>query len=275
MSALRDLAIELWVEKRDGRPAVNPVIAALLELLARDGAATAVRTPETELLDPRRPPADVILLKNANPIAVAAALAAERRGALVVNSAAATARANDKAAAVAALAAVGVAVPETLLADRSCTDAAGLAGAWIAKPVRGVHGVGVHAGRSYRDALAGVAVNGSAVLDDGTRIVQRLVGRGAIDVKVYAAGDRLFAGGKRFDQASFRCDRIRPLEPTSEMREVALAAGAALGLTLFGVDLRREREELYVVDVNPFPGYRGFPAAAAALRDEIARRVAA
>lgn len=275
MSALRDLAIELWVEKRDGRPAVNPVIAALLELLARDGAATAVRTPETELLDPRRPPADVILLKSANPIAVAAALAAERRGALVVNSAAATARANDKAAAVAALAAVGVAVPETLLADRSCTDAAGLAGAWIAKPVRGVHGVGVHAGRSYRDALAGVAVNGSAVLDDGTRIVQRLVGRGAIDVKVYAAGDRLFAGGKRFDQASFRCDRIRPLEPTSEMREVALAAGAALGLTLFGVDLRREREELYVVDVNPFPGYRGFPAAAAALRDEIARRVAA
>ncbi|HEY6031665.1 MAG TPA: hypothetical protein VIU44_13930, partial [Gaiellaceae bacterium] len=178
-------------------------------------------------------------------------------------------------AAVAALAAVGVAVPETLLADRSCTDAAGLAGAWVAKPVRGVHGVGVHAGPSYREALAGVTVNGSAVLDDGTRIVQRLVGRGAIDVKVYAAGDRLFAGGKRFDTTSFRCDRIRPLEPTAEMREVALAAGAALGLTLFGVDLRREREALYVVDVNPFPGYRGFPAAAAALRDEIARRVAA
>ncbi|HEY6055901.1 MAG TPA: hypothetical protein VIU86_18365, partial [Gaiellaceae bacterium] len=163
----------------------------------------------------------------------------------------------------------------TLLADRSCTDAAGLAGAWVAKPVRGVHGVGVHSAASYREALAGVTVNGSAVLDDGTRIVQRLVGRGAIDVKVYAAGDRLFAGGKRFDTTSFRCDRIRPLEPTAEMREVALAAGAALGLTLFGVDLRREQEQLYVVDVNPFPGYRGFPAAAAALRDEIARRVAA
>lgn len=276
MSRLQGLAVELWVERRDGRPAVNAVMSGLLAELARAGADVVVRTPEDELVDPRAPAPDAILLKSANPVAVAAAFAAERRGALVVNSAAATARAGDKAAAVAALAAHGVPVPETTLAAAS-TAVPETRGGWIAKPVRGLHGAGVHAAASYGEALAGVAatLNGSAVGDDGTRIVQRLVGRGTIDVKVYAAGGRVFAGAKRFGATSFRSDEIRPLDPTPAMRELALAAGAALGLTLVGVDLRRQHGALYVVDVNPFPGYRGFPEAAVALREEIERQVTA
>ena len=275
MSTLHGLRFELFVEQRDGAPAVNPVIAALLQQLAREGAAVTVRTPETELVDPGRTRADMILLKSANPLAIAAALAAERAGALVLNPATATARANDKAAAVAALAAAGVAVPATLLADASCTGA-DLAGDWVAKPVRGLHGAGVHAGASFREALAGVAaaVNGSTTADDRVRIVQRRVGTEAADVKVYVAGAAIFAGHKRFEVASFRSDTIAPIEPTPAIRAAAHAAGAALELTLFGLDLRRDGRTLYAVDVNPFPGYRGFPAAAPALRHEILRQAA-
>lgn len=276
MKVLRGLRIELFVEQREERPAVNPVIAALLHQLVSAGANTNVRTPEVEIVDPRRTRADVILLKSAHPVALATALAAERAGAVVVNSAAATIRANDKAAVVAALAAAGVRVPETLLADGSCTDAYDGTGAWIAKPVRGLHGAGIHAGVSYREAMAGVAglLNGSAAVDDRARIVQRPVGGDSVDVKVYVVGERIFAGRKRFRAASYRSNEIRPLEPTADLREMALAAGAALDLTVFGVDLREEGTDLYVVDVNPFPGYRGFPDAAPPLRDEIARQAA-
>jgi ribosomal protein S6--L-glutamate ligase len=227
-------------------------------------------------VDPRRPAPDVVLLKSANPVAVAAAYAAERRGALVVNGAAASARANDKAAAIAALAAHGVPVPETVLLPAAAVLPPDLASPCVAKPVHGLHGSGVCVAPTAAEALAAsAAVNGRAVHDDGTRIVQRVVGRGRVDVKVYAAGAQVFAGGKRFHAGSYRSNEIRPVVPTPAMRELAVAAGGALGLTLVGVDLRHERGDLYVVDVNPFPGYRGFPDAASAIRTEIERRAAA
>ena len=95
----RATRIELWVEARAGRPAVNPVIASLLRHLAIDARLVRVRVPELEPLGEvrgRRP--DLVLLKTAATLALSLAVADEASGVTFLNPAAASSAASDKAA---------------------------------------------------------------------------------------------------------------------------------------------------------------------------------
>lgn len=263
--------VELWVEERGGAPAVNPVMRSLLESLRSAGAAVAVRVPERE---PDAGVADVVLLKTPTTIALALAAVAEAAGARVVNPAGATRAVVDKAFALARLAAVGVPVPETHLWQPGPPSVRGPEGdGWVSKPVLGWHGHGV---RLHDTAAAALAPDGpaatvpGALADDGTRLLQRRVGGAEPDVKVYVAGEQVFAAEKAFDADSFTRDAHVPVALDAATVDVVRAAGSAFGLRLFGVDLRRGPAGAVVIDVNPFPGYRGFPAAAAALAAEVA-----
>ena len=123
MNTLQGRSIELWVEARDGVPAVNPVMQALLDGLEAARAKTTVRVPEHEIVDPRRLLSqqlpDLVLLKSATTLALSWAMADETAGVRFLNTASATVRAHDKAATVARLAAAGLPVPSTFLADGS------------------------------------------------------------------------------------------------------------------------------------------------------------
>jgi glutathione synthase/RimK-type ligase-like ATP-grasp enzyme len=166
--------------------------------------------------------------------------------------------------------------PEGRSGDDGGTDpnAADTGAGWVSKPVFGWHGTGVRFHERLTDALA---AGGTApaelgwLVDDGTRLVQRRVGSDEPDLKVYAAGERLFAAAKAFSPASFASDEVRPVELDSGQRDIVRAAGEALGLRLFGVDLRLDQGAAVVIDVNPFPGFRGFPAAVPALVAEVER----
>jgi ribosomal protein S6--L-glutamate ligase len=279
--------LELWVEARAGLPAVNPVIAALLRHLAADGRPATVRVPELDPLGQVRHVGglrpDLVLLKTVTTLALSLAVADEAAGGLFLNPAAATSAANDKAAVLARLSAAGVPVPASYLIDpagRGGEDggpgpgAADVGRGWVSKPVFGWHGTGVRFHQRLSDALAaqGTAPAGSGwLVDDGTRLVQRRVGADEPDLKVYVAGERMFAAAKVFSSASFASDQVRPVELDSAQRDVVRAAGAALGLRLFGVDLRADAGAPVVIDVNPFPGFRGFPEAMPALLTEIDR----
>lgn len=261
--------VELWVEERDGVPAVNPVLRLLLDDLAADGCPARVRVPERE---PEPGAAAVVLLKTPTTLALALAGVAEEAGAHVVNPAGASRAAGDKAFVVARLAAAGVPVPETSVLDPAGAPGPGPDGVGrVSKPVLGWHGRGVrfHDGVPAPDGYA-PPVPG-ALLDDGTRLLQRRVGEPGAepDVKVYVAGEAVFAAEKVFAADSFTRDTVRPVVLEPAALDAVRAAGRALGLRLFGVDLRRGPDGPVVVDVNPFPGYRGFPAAAAALRAEL------
>jgi ribosomal protein S6--L-glutamate ligase len=269
--------IELWVEERGGAAAVNPVMRALLDDLAAAGASIAVRVPELELVDPeqlrhvRRP--DLVLLKTAAGLALSLAIADACYGVRFLNGARETIRAHDKAATVARLAAAGLPVPETYLVGGSAERTpANQAGAWVTKPTRGVHGRGVQMHAHYPTmpiSPTRFEAIDSYVIDDGTRLVQRLIGGAQPDVKVYVAGERYFAGAKQFGNASFASDQIEPVALTPADAAIVLGVGQALGLRCFGVDLRYEDHRPVVIDANPFPGYRGFPGAVSALRFEI------
>jgi ribosomal protein S6--L-glutamate ligase len=252
---------------------VNPVMQALLEALARDGAAVSVRVPEREVLDPLdERHADLILLKSDTDLAISHAVAGEMEGERFLNGARATLRVHDKAAAVARLAAAGLPVPKTFLfrPGVEATARPGMEGRWVVKPVRGVHGRGVSFHEGPPLAVEADA-NSSFVADDGTRLLQNRVGENEADVKVYVADGRCFAGRKRFSASSYKTDEIEPvvLDPGTE--RIVLAVGKTLDLSCFGVDLRFDGERPVIVDANPFPGYRGFPDAAQALRAGVER----
>ena len=280
MSSLAGRRIELWVEPREGAPAVNPVMRRLLHELSAAGATQSRRVPEHEIVDAGRrraePAPDLILLKTATSLGLSRAIADEAHGGRFLNGARATWRAHDKAAVVARLAAAGLPVPTTFLtAAAGDAPPAGLDGAWITKPVYGVQGYGVAVHAAFPAAVEPIAAPaGSYVVDDGTRLVQRRIGDEDVDLKVYVAGDRCFAGVKRFGPTSFATDLIEPVDLDPAAAAVVRTAGAVLELSCFGVDLRCERSAPVIIDVNPFPGYRGFPAAVDALRAEIDRVLA-
>jgi ribosomal protein S6--L-glutamate ligase len=144
----------------------------------------------------------------------------------------------------------------------------------VVKPTRGIHGCGVALDAGFPAASPPVAMpdgGHSYVVDDGTWLVQRHVGGDASDLKVYVVGDQCFAGAKTFGPLSYAADRIEPIVLDPALKQLVLAVGRALDLRCFGVDLRFEGCDPMVIDVNPFPGYRGFPAAVPALRSEIER----
>lgn len=281
LSPLAGRHVELWVEARGGVAAINPVMRALVQDLEASGAVVDVRVPEHEVVDPRylldarRP--DLVLLKTATTLSLSLAFADEAHGVKFLNGARDTLHAHDKAATVARLAAAGLPVPETFLLQPGANGEvppSGAGGMWVAKPTCGVHGRGVAVYPRFPATLDGLATldgDGSYVVDDGTHIVQRRIGGAEDDLKVYVAGERLFAGFKTFGPESYAANEIDALTLDAQTEEMIRAVGEALGLDLFGVDLRFEDGEPVVIDANPFPGYRGFPDAVPALRAEIER----
>jgi glutathione synthase/RimK-type ligase-like ATP-grasp enzyme len=286
VSRLAGRRIELWVEARDGDAAVNSVMRALLDDLAAAGALVSVRVPEHEVVDAGQAltlRADLVLLKTATTLGLSLAVADEAAGCCFLNPAWATLRAHDKAGTAARLAAAGLPVPMSFLHAPAAADevtmvrASRAAGAWVSKPARGVHGQGVAVHATLAAALEQIAAQDPGarapyLVDDGTWLLQSRIGsRNEPDSKVYVAGEALFAGLKAFGPGSFARDDIEPCALSRAATEVVRAAGEALGLRCFGVDLRFERGSPVIVDANPFPGYRGFPAAVPALRSEVER----
>ena len=282
MTALAGTCIELWVESRGGSAAVNPVIGALLDELSAAGAKTIVRVPEREVIDVDdggRDHADLVLLKSAGAVAQSLAVSDEVAGVQFLNGAAATRRAHDKAATVARLAAADLPVPLTLLATGGARlrSPMATAGAFISKPVYGIHGRGVTVHEHFPTVLdEGPASldDLSFVVDDGVRLVQAKVGEEP-DVKVYVADGRCFVAFKQFRSGSYASDEVQPSVLPDDEIEMVHAVGEALDLRCFGVDLRRQDGQTWIIDANPFPGYRGFPQAVSALRAEIEQALAA
>ncbi|MDI3210973.1 hypothetical protein [Arthrobacter sp. AL12] len=62
---------------------------------------------------------------------------------------------------------------------------------------------------------------------------------------------------------------------TPEVHDIARAVSEAIGTDLFGLDIVISRGQPYVVDVNPFPGFKGVPDGALRLAEYIYAKAAA
>jgi hypothetical protein len=158
---------------------------------------------------------------------------------------------------LARVAALGVPVPATLLANdpEAVRDFAARHPHCIFKPVQG----GAHTRRLTPDHLG----------DDNLRhltyapvtLQEEVPGT---NVRVFVAGERVLACELRTEAVDFRDDRDAPIEPHALPDEVAgwcLRAARALELLWTGIDLRRTPEGRYVfLEANPSPMFLGFEA---------------
>jgi ribosomal protein S6--L-glutamate ligase len=95
-------------------------------------------------------------------------------------------------------------------------------------------------------------------------IAQAYVDAGGFDLKLYVAGDEVWAT-RRPGPLSDRDDPVTRVEVTPALREIAEGCQQEFGLTLFGVDVLEAGGRLSIVDVNEFPNYTGVDEAPAAI----------
>jgi len=245
------------IERRPhGTP--TPLIRRLCAALREGGAHVDLVIPEEILLRCERlPEYDLYLLKSYTDLALSFAGILDDAGARILNPYRSCVVVRDKALSAARLHAAGIPAPRTwLTADPMTLAPVVERKAVVVKPLHGLHGRGV---RRIAD------VNELTAIPRGETLVsQEYVPGPGWDLKLYVAGDDVFAVRKPFSETSYVHDGEPCLVP-DVAREIALECGRALELGIYGLDLIESVDGPVVVDVNYFPGFRGVPDPLAAI----------
>jgi ribosomal protein S6--L-glutamate ligase len=245
-------------------PVPSPVLVDVFRILERRGFTIESGIPEEQLARPDRLRVehDLYVLKSHTELALSLAGVLDTLGARLLNPYASCITTQDKIVASRRLRAAGVPVPRCwVTGDLSLLAPIAEETPLIVKPHRGHRGAGISIVRNPSELAA-------LPPPDGAVLIQEHVDGGGEDVKVYVAGDSVFAVRKEFSPTSFtRPGRSCAVSP--EIRELALACGRILGLGLYGLDVLETDDGPVVVDVNYFPGYKGCPGAAPAIADYI------
>jgi len=209
--------------------------------------------------------ADLVVLRALDLAALDALAELEDAGTRFCNTVAATRAARDKIEATRLLAAAGVPLPPIVPAanwDEALAAADGRA--VVIKAAAGSRGEGI---LHTNDPPAEPPFPGPYVVEQHVR-------HDGIDRKLYVAGEQVFGVERSWPPRSLADKLGRRFSPTAELHRLALAAGRALGLELYGTDVLLSPDGPVLVDVNAFPGYKGVPEAPcqiAAYLDEAAR----
>ncbi|MFJ9777812.1 RimK family alpha-L-glutamate ligase [Kitasatospora sp. NPDC101157] len=241
----------------------HPVLAAAAELLVRRGC-------RVEVVEPGGcgdSPADVYLLKARTPQALSLARELEQRGAVVVNSAAATELCQDRVRMAELALGAGLPFASTVAAGRL---------AELADPGRPFVVKSRHSRRHDLVAL----VDGPARLRELVErwpeeevVTQPYVPGSGWDQKLWVVDGQLFAARRRSELSSGDGGSADAgeWEPPAGLAALALRVGEVFGLQVYGVDLLDGAAEPVIVDVNAFPGVRGRPGAPEALAGLVLR----
>jgi ribosomal protein S6--L-glutamate ligase len=258
----RNVRIAIFLEpEASGRPAprINPVTAEVVAGLRAKGATVDLFVPEAEAvaLGEVRPAHDLYVLKSKTPMARSLAWVLTLAGAPTLNTVRSCDRARDKVATTALLAAAGVPVPTSWAAGEPSLLDRLLGGGplWLKAP-GGSKGRGI---RRLLDAehLEGVRPDRDPAGLPLPLLVQREVPGDGTVLKVYVVGERVWARLKPWPVRTVEDKLGVPAPLRSEVRAAALTCGQALGLEVYGVDVLLAGDAFFVVDVNPFPGFRG------------------
>ncbi|MFJ3835593.1 RimK family alpha-L-glutamate ligase [Streptomyces sp. NPDC090054] len=250
----------------------HPLLAATAALLS-PRHTVLVLDPAAGAAGARGTTPDVCLLKARTPAALELARELEGRGSVVLNSAGATERCQDRITMAESARAAGL----PFAATRAFDTLAELASSAGGRPDRPLV---VKSRRSRKHDLV-ARVDGS----DGLRALAATWGREPVvvqdfapnngwDHKLWVVGEQVFAALRRSELApgaeepATNRDRLPP-----EWVESALRVGEVFGLKVYGVDVIETVDGTpLIVDVNAFPGIRGQAGAPRALADLVLRR---
>jgi ribosomal protein S6--L-glutamate ligase len=240
----------------------NPVLTAVMAELARQHEVAVYDAQTLPTGYGRGPglqqPPDVVLLKSRSPEARRVAQTAERAGSLVVNSSAATTAALDRTVTAEALDRAGVPAPRTWSVPALRELAA--EGAALPWPLV------IKSRTSSRSDLVRLVTSRAELVEllpewgDEPVAAQEFAANDGFDVKVWVIGADLSAARRRsaLESVDKSADEfLDPADLPADWTRTARDAGRALGLQLYGVDLLITGGRPVVVDVNPFPGFRG------------------
>ncbi|MGR4879538.1 RimK family alpha-L-glutamate ligase [Streptomyces sp. LARHCF249] len=250
----------------------HPLLAATAALLAPGHVV--------EALDPGAaggvpgPPADVYLLKSRTPQALELARRLERRGAPVVNTAAATALCQDRTAMAELALRAGL--------PFAATRTVGSLSAWAASGVALPSPVVVKSRYSRRGDLVARVDDTAELRELAARwprepvVVQDFAPNSGWDHKLWAIGEQVFAALRRSELSPGGRGPDRPAHPAglpAGWADLVRATGAAFALDVYGVDIiDAGGGRPLIVDVNAFPGIRGQSGAPEALAALALRR---
>ncbi|WP_223279233.1 RimK family alpha-L-glutamate ligase [Streptomyces sp. SDr-06] len=258
----------------------HPLLAATTELLAREHRVVAVH-PETTDPTGLEPMADVYLLKSRTPRALALARELESRGAVVVNSAEATALCQDRTYLADRARQAGLPFSATRtfgsLADFAAADGAGeWAGPLVVKSRHSRR----HDLVARVDSLGRLAELARSWADEPV-VVQEFTENSGYDHKLWVIDGTVFAALRRSELSPGGRGPTVPLALAELPRgwaDVVVEVGGVFGVDVYGVDVLDAGEGApLIVDINAFPGIRGqagAPEALAALALRRARETA-
>ena len=177
-------------------------------------------------------------------------------GARLLNSRASLVRSHDKLRTARALVAARLPHPKTvhLPHDRAPV---GLRPPLVLKPRYGSWGIDVFRCRSDRELAAVLeAVRDRRWFRRGGAVLQELVPSNGRDIRLLVANGRVVGGVQRVapegewrTNVSLGAARI-PVDPTPEMRSLAIAAAAAVGGDIVGVDLLPVADGYVIIETN-------------------------
>ncbi len=254
-----------FIMLRHPRSRVSPVMPEVTDLLREWGVEVSLIHPEEDLIHLRqvRVEHDLYVLKSGTELALSFAGLLDAMDAAIINPYRVTARCRDKIVATRMLQAAGVPVPETFLSVHPAQLAPLLdTGPLVVKPHRGSKGRGVHVVWDA-DELHDVATG------DGPVFAQRYHEPKGRDRKLYCIGGQLFGVKRVWPVRTYQQKLGEPFTVTPELRDIAVRCAAGFGMELFGLDIIESDGQPYVVDINPFPGFKGVPDAALRLADYI------
>jgi ribosomal protein S6--L-glutamate ligase len=196
-------------------------------------------------------PGDLVIVRSRHPFALALLREAESRGASTVITWRAIQRVRNKVRAALTLKEHGLPTPETFVANRPVDLARVRRSQFplLLKPFQGDNARGIRLVRTPEE-LALVEWDEALVLG------QRYVDVGDIDLKLYLAGERVWAVRRPSPLTNGNGRPVRERVDESLSR-LALSCAAAFELPLLGVDVVQGDEGPLIVDVNEFPNYTG------------------
>ena len=215
-----------------------------------------------------RPEHDLYVLRTVNDASLSIAWILARQGARCINPVVVSRTCRDKAVVASLLGRAGVPVPETWLVERPIQVAPLLVdGPLVIKPLHGSQGRGVQV-VWHLDEILNIGAAGGPV------VAQRYLPRQGKDRKLYCIGGQMFGIQRQWPASTYEQKQGKQFTVTPEVHDLALAVSEAIGTDLFGLDIVISRGQAYVVDVNPFPGFKGVPDGALLLADYIYAKAA-
>lgn len=262
----------VFINKDSSGGSKDSIFPDVIAELERRGAQVDDVVPERELYDMQAldTSADLYVLRTRSTVGLNLAAALDIAGAPMLISFANERALRNKFLLHQRLIEAGIPTPRSYLLwkPEQVRDLLAERGPLVVKPHEGHGGAGVQVVRTDADLEK---LDGA----EGPLFAQEYKEGDGADLKLYGVGDDVSGIRRVFPARTPEEKRGEAFEPDEEMVRIARRCDEILGLGLYGVDLIRTSEGLFVIDINSVPGYKGIDGAAARVAAYVYDRAAA